>query len=54
LAVLPGKPEGLLLDRKKRKCFIFPEGLFKYDGAEERLGRRVDGWREGLKVRDKG
>jgi len=46
LALLPWKPEWLLLDRKTRKCFVLPEGLFEYDGAEEGLER-------GLKIRAK-
>ena len=41
--LLPGKPEWLLLDRKTRRCLIFPEDLFEYDGTEERLERRVEG-----------
>jgi hypothetical protein len=43
LTLLTGKPEGLSLDRKTRRCLIFPEGLFEYDGAEEKLERRVEG-----------
>jgi len=43
LALLPGKPEWPLLDRKTRSCFMFSEGLFEYDGPEERLERRFEG-----------